>query len=87
MCSSDLYGEGTMIEPTVQYNTTYLETMQQKLGVPYSANELGLIKELYLKRKSNAGNATTLNTLNQVYNALNSLNVTGAQALLNMVSG
>ena len=45
------FGEGTMIEPTREFNFRFLELIQQFTGVPYSKKELELVYRWYLLRK------------------------------------
>jgi hypothetical protein len=83
------YGEGTMVEPTREYNYGFLTTLQQALGVGYSQTELQLIDTLFHQRKQFAGNASVQKQLDQaaadlancqVMDATNVLNGTGASS-------
>ncbi len=49
------YGEGTMIEPTREFQYGFLTTLQQRLGVPYTLTQLELISRLYSLRKRYSG--------------------------------
>lgn len=81
------YGEGTIIEPTLEYGYSFLTIMQQKLGVPYGQHELELIFSLYQARKTHAGNASIQAQLDQVFNYLANQQVAPAEALLNNLGG
>ena len=77
------YGEGTMIEPTVEFQYQFVETLQSYTGVTYTKRELETIYTYYIKRKEYKGNAEVQLTLNHVFDALNQLDVPTAQELLN----
>ena len=76
------YGEGTMIEPTLDYNFTFLQTIQQYTGVAYTVTELQLIYKWYTLRKKYAGNAATEQKLSLAYNDLVALDVTDATTII-----
>jgi hypothetical protein len=79
------YGEGTMIEPTTQFNYSLLTTLQQELGVSstLSQSDLQAVAQLYQLRKANAGNAGALAKLDQGFYFMASLQMDSAKALLN----
>lgn len=72
------YGEGTTIEPTVQYQYQYLTILQQFAGVGYGENELKLVKRWYDVRRSK-GNTTTVA---KAYSYLAALQTTKAEQLI-----
>jgi hypothetical protein len=76
------YGEGTMLEPTVQNGFSSLLQIQQFTGVSYGLSQLQLVYQLYEARVQLAGNATAQSTLNTVSNDINGLNFPGAIASL-----
>lgn len=76
------YGEGTMIEPTLDYNFDFLVAIQQYTGVKYTVTELQLIYKWYTLRKKYAGNSAMEKQLTEAYNDLVSLNVAGATAII-----
>ena len=80
------YGEGTMIEPTLDFNFTFLETIQQYTGVTYTSTELQLIYKWYTLRKKYKGNATVEGQLTQAYYFFVSLDVTKATNIINSIS-
>jgi hypothetical protein len=77
------FGEGTMMEPTVETGFSYLRKIQQFTGVAYDEDELQLIYRLYLARKKYAGDAPIVAMLNQVSTLLAQLEVGEATELLN----
>lgn len=78
------YGEGTMIEPTVQFGYNFLTTLQQSLGVQstLSQSDLQAVAQLYQLRQSNVGNPAALAKLDQGFYFMASLQMDSAQALL-----
>ncbi|NOT33022.1 MAG: T9SS type A sorting domain-containing protein [Candidatus Eisenbacteria bacterium] len=63
------FGEGTNIEPTLEYGYRYLEHVQEVARefreLPYSAQDLRLPRALHALRKQNRGNAAVMAQLNQ----------------------
>ncbi|HTB99696.1 MAG TPA: hypothetical protein VK705_03345, partial [Ferruginibacter sp.] len=78
------YGEGTIIEPTVQFGYGYLTTLQQDLGVQstLSQSDLQAVAQLYQLRQTNAGNPAALAKLDQGFYFMASLQMDSAKALL-----
>ncbi len=80
------YGEGTMIEPTVQFGYSYLTTLQQKLGVSsLSQTDLEAVAKLYTSRLNNilpVEYPDKLTELNQIYYFMVSMKMDSAEALL-----
>jgi Glycosyl hydrolase family 99 len=79
------YGEGTMIEPTVEFNYSFLETIQQYTGVGYTKTELELINKWYTLRKKYISNTSIETKLSQAYYDLVSLDVNGATTIINSI--
>jgi hypothetical protein len=79
------YGEGTIIEPTLEFNFDYLVVIQQYTGVKYTQTELQLIYKWHTLRKKYAGDAAKQTQLTQAYNYLASLDVDKATAVINGV--
>lgn len=81
------YGEGTMLEPTTQFQYSFLTTLQQQLGVQssLSVSDLQAVAKLYSSRVNNITNysATNLAELDQVFYYMASLQMDSAKALLN----
>jgi hypothetical protein len=80
------YGEGTMIEPTLDFNFTFLQTIQQYTGVSYSVTELQLIYKWYTLRKKYQGNNPVELQLTQAYNYLVALDVPNATAIISAIN-
>jgi hypothetical protein len=76
------FGEGTMIEPTVEFNFSFLETIQQYTGVAYTKTELELIYKWYTLRKKYKGNNAVESKLSQAYYYLVSLDVDNATTII-----
>lgn len=79
------FGEGTMIEPTVEFEFSALEQIQKFTGVSYTVDELHLVHDYYLKRKNNKGNLAAQQKLEEVFEALSNLKVELAQQLLSEI--
>jgi hypothetical protein len=77
------FGEGTMIEPTLEFGYSRLEQLQSFLGVNYTKTELDLAVQLYKKRKENKGKVLENKKLDQVFYYLVSLQIDKAKNLLN----
>lgn len=80
------YGEGTMIEPTLDYNFDFLVAIQQYTGVKYTVSELQLIYKWYTLRAKYKGNAATEKQLTQAYNDLVALKVSAATTIINGIN-
>ena len=80
------YGEGTMIEPTLDFNFTFLQTIQQYTGVSYTDAELKLIYKWYTLRKKYAGNASVQQQLTNAYNYLVVLDVAKAKTIIDALN-
>lgn len=80
------YGEGTMIEPTKEFQYTFLTALQQKLGLIYTEDELKTITTLYTLRKKFPADAVRQQKMDQVYYNLVSLKVSEAKQLLSSIN-
>lgn len=76
------YGEGTIIEPTLELGYSRLEQLQVFLGVNYTKSELALAVQFYNKRKQHKGNIVANKKLDQVFYYLVSLQIDKAKQLL-----
>jgi hypothetical protein len=76
------FGEGTIFEPTDEFQYKYLEMLQDFAGVQYDIGVLELIHTYYLKRKEYAENDDARQTLDEVFGALIQLEVSKAEQLL-----
>lgn len=79
------YGEGTMIEPTVEFQYGFLTHLQKMLGTTQNETALQLVSKLYENRNKHAGNATKQKKLDQVFYYLVSLQLDKAEHLLNTI--
>jgi hypothetical protein len=77
------FGEGTMIEPTQEFEYKFLSINQQFAGVNYSKEELASIKRFYDLRKANKGKRENNKKLDQVFYYFVSLQYDEAIALMN----
>jgi len=76
------YGEGTMIEPTVEFQYQFVDILQEFTGVTYRQSELETIANYYKKRKEYKTNPEAQKTLDLIFNALIQLDVSKANELL-----
>jgi glycoprotein endo-alpha-1,2-mannosidase len=76
------FGEGTVIEPTVEDGFSFLETIQQFTGVAYTVTELELIHRWYLKKKEYKGDTNVEEILGEAYHLLVTLQPEKAADLL-----
>jgi hypothetical protein len=67
------FGEGTMLEPTLEFGFTYLRQIQQFTGTPYGENELQMVADLYGARKRLAAEVPAQAQLDRAADALNNL--------------
>lgn len=67
------FGEGTMIEPTVEFEYTFLESIQTFTGVAYDKVHLEAVFNYYNLKKQAAGSAEAQEQLKQVFYYLISL--------------
>ena len=85
------YGEGTIIEPTVEDGYLYLEITQEMrkeyidANFPYVAADLRLPVRLYTLRKANLSNPTVMAQLATVEDYLFANNLSGARNLLDQI--
>jgi hypothetical protein len=76
------FGEGTMIEPTVEFGYGLLGVVQRFAGVSHTEADLELATRLYLARKARAGDAEAAERLDQVRDFVASGRLGRAEALL-----
>jgi hypothetical protein len=85
------YGEGTIIEPTIEDGYKYLEMTQQlrkqyiDANFAYTAADLRLPVRLYTLRKANLGNPAVMAQLATVEDYLFANNLSGAKELLDQI--
>jgi hypothetical protein len=74
------YGEGTMIEPTNQFQYRFLTTLQTSVGATYTDAELKIVKMLYDQRRQFGSSKQS--QLDQASTALANLDVATACGIL-----
>lgn len=73
------FGEGTMVEPSLEFGFDFLTQLQRFSGVMYGEVELKIIHALYKARKRYAGDAARQEKLDQVYYYLIALQIEEAK--------
>lgn len=76
------WGEGTIIEPSLEFEYQRLEILQEWFGVEYRKEDLELAVKLYQKRKEHKGKQYENQVLDQVFYYLVSLQINEARKLL-----
>jgi hypothetical protein len=82
------FGEGTMVEPTVEYGYRDLGIIQENRrlyldpGFSHGTNDLMLAEQLYHLRSRLAGNSSATPKLDAIFNAIVSNDLTGARQKL-----
>ena len=76
------FGEGTMLEPTIEYGFSFLEKVQQFTGVTYNKADLELILQMYQYRKQFPDDTLRQLKMDQVFYYLVSLQLDKARELL-----
>jgi hypothetical protein len=79
------FNEGTMLEPTLEFEFSFLETIQQYTGVSYTKAELQLIYRWYALRKKYKGNGEIQQKLALAYTSFVSLDVADAASILSTI--
>jgi hypothetical protein len=74
------YGEGTMVEPTKEFQYRFLTTLQQSVGATYTDAELKIVKMLFDQRRQFGASKQT--QLDQASAALANLDVATACGIL-----
>lgn len=82
LCTFNDFGEGTIFEPTQEFQFQYLEKVQDFTGVTYEKAALETIYTYYLKRKEHKGVVDKQIVLNEVFDALVQLDLATANSLL-----
>ncbi|KAJ3660971.1 hypothetical protein Zmor_005397 [Zophobas morio] len=70
ICTWNDYGEGTIIEPTLEYGTTFVDIIQQATGSKYTHEDFEKLTEIYLLRKQHADDPDMLEKLKEQHNAI-----------------
>ncbi|HEY9047124.1 MAG TPA: glycoside hydrolase family 71/99-like protein [Ohtaekwangia sp.] len=79
------FGEGTVIEPTLEDGFDCLKMIQQFAGVSYGQDELELIYTYYQKKVKYKGDATAMETLKKVFDHLAALEPDQAKDILSQL--
>jgi len=77
------FGEGTMIEPTIEFGYKFLTINQKFSGVAYSEKELKSIKRLFDLRKANENKREINKKLDQIFYYFVSLQYDKAEEMMN----
>lgn len=80
------YGEGTMIEPTVEFRYSLLSSLQQELGMTADTSVLASVDRLYRLRVGHGGEAAVQQRLEQAFYYFVSLQTGKATDLLNSIN-
>lgn len=80
------FGEGTMIEPTVEFEYTFLETLQSFTGVSYDIEDLEYIHRQYELRKREPGNRSLQQALDRSFGKFVSLKTDEARAIIDSLT-
>jgi len=80
------FGEGTMIEPTLEFGSNFLEILQEFVGIDYSDYELEKIHSLYNLRKDFAQDNEKQIQLNQAFYYFVSLQSDRAIAIIDSLN-
>jgi glycoprotein endo-alpha-1,2-mannosidase len=80
------FGEGTVIEPTLEDEFSSLQAIQEFTGVSYGLEELELIHTYYLRKKELKGNAEAAVTLEKIFKCLSELEVDEAKQLMEQLN-
>jgi hypothetical protein len=76
------FGEGTMVEPTLDHNFSSLETIQHYTGVAYTVAELQLVYKWYNLKRTHVADSAINAQLVQAFLLLSDLKVAQAHAIL-----
>jgi hypothetical protein len=80
------YGEGTMIEPTIEFRYGLLLSLQQSLGMNADTVVLGSVDRLYRLRVGHVGEVAVQRRLDQAFYYMVSLQTGKAADLLNSIN-
>lgn len=79
------FGEGTMVEPTLEFGFTLLEKIQSYTGVRYSQEDLQLPYQLYLLRQKHKKNTKVQIILKRAYQLIFTLELERAKTIIEAV--
>ena len=87
------YGEGTNIEPTIEYGYQYLRIIQDTIRASinpdfnYTVDDLAIPYQIYQLRKQYSEDASVNAQLDQVFELIVSGDLAGAKAILTQITG
>jgi hypothetical protein len=76
------FGEGTMLEPTLEFGYSHLEAIQKFTGVSYDTTDLEMVARIYHYRKQYTNDKTRQSKLDQMFYYVVSLQIQKAKELL-----
>ncbi len=76
------FGEGTMIEPTLEFGFSLLKTVQEYTGVQVKTREMELVAHLYLLRQEFRDNPEVMGLLDRSYRYFKRLNLNRVRGIL-----
>ena len=79
------FGEGTMVEPTLEFGYSFLEKIQNYTGVTYTKNDLEIPYKLYVLRKKYKNDPKMQIILKRVYQLIFTLNLDHAKAIIEAI--
>ncbi|KAJ3628844.1 hypothetical protein MTP99_013282 [Tenebrio molitor] len=70
ICTWNDYGEGTIIEPTLEYGTAFVDIIQEATKSPYTHQDFEELTKIFHLRKQHANNVRMLEVLTEKHNAI-----------------
>lgn len=70
ICTWNDYGEGTIIEPTLEYGTAFVDIIQEATKSPYTHQDFEELTKIFHLRKQHANNVRMLELLTEKHNAI-----------------
>lgn len=80
------FGEGTMMEPTIEFGYSFLEELQDFAGVEFSHDDLRVPYYIYMYSKQHANNLNAMYFINLAYYHACNSNLQYAKTLLSIVN-
>lgn len=80
------FGEGTMIEPTLEFGYTFLEKVQEYTQVSYTKKDLELPYKLYQLRKKHKNDLKLQKILDRVYQCIFTLKLNQAEKIIRTIN-
>lgn len=79
------FGEGTMIEPTLEFGYNYLDQTQKQAGITYTVKDLKLAETFYRLRKKYENDTAKSIQLERVFYYVGGLQIDETRKLLNEI--